>query len=308
VTPAPGPSLTPPPDVARTAHDDGQGLRAPRRVTLTVVVVIALLVAGPAVALSGHLRTEWSLAFGATTTVEATVTGSSPSLQPSRTCSLTNIDVVWTAPVGTHAGSFTVCDGQAGQFAVGTAVRVAVVPGDRSVIQGEGRGSAIAGVAIEAFFLLLFLLLLAAGLRHWWQLATASRRFRTAPWLPGTICPAPPGRAVGQPVLVIPPAGAVPWTRPPTAKGRRRTCLADDVPARVGQAAEHSGLDPRAALRLNVQRRRDQARLAEADQVWLAPTGRTLNGHRRSGPYAIIRAADRRVFWATAPPLPGSHW
>ncbi len=306
--PVSGSPLAPPPDVARTAHDDGRGLRAPQRMTLIFVVVIALLIGLPALALSGHIRTEWSLAFGAATTVDATVTGSSPSLQPSRTCSLTNIDVVWTAPVGTHSGSFTVCDDEAAQFPLGAKVQVAVVPGDRSVIQGEGRGSAIVGVAIETFFLLLILLLLAAAVRQWLVLATASRHWRTAPWLPGTVFPAPPGRAGGQPVLVIPPGDTAPWTRPPTAKARRRTCLADGVPVRIGQDAEGGGLDPQAAIRLNVQRRGDRMRLAEGDQVWVAPAGRTLGGHHRTGPYAVIRASDRLVFWATGRPLPGDNW
>ncbi|HEX4253851.1 MAG TPA: hypothetical protein VH089_02115 [Streptosporangiaceae bacterium] len=300
--------MAPPPEVARTAHDDGRGLRAPRRVTLTVVVVIALLIGLPALALSGHIRTEWSLAFGATTMVDATVTGSAPSDQVSRGCSLVNIDVVWTAPVGTHSGQFTVCEDQAGQFPFGAPVRVAVVPGDRSVIQGEGRGSAIFGVVLETLVLLLILLLLAAGLRQWLQLATARRHWRSAPWLPGTVFPAPPGRAVGQPVLVIPPGDPVPWTRPAPGKARRRTCLADDVPVLIGRAAEERGLDPQAAVRLNVQRRGDHARLAEGDQVWLAPASRTLGGHHRTGPYAIIRASDQLVFWATARPLPGDNW
>jgi len=277
-------------------------------VTLVFIVVIALLIGLPALALSGHIRTEWSLAFGAATTVNATVTGSSPSLQPSRTCSLTNIDMVWTAPVGTHSGSFTVCDDQAAQFPFGAKVQVVVVPGDSSVIQGEGRGSAIFGVVLETLVLLLVLLLLAAGLRQWWLLATARRHWRSAPWLPGTVFPAPPGRAAGQPVLIIPPGDTVPWTLPPPGRARRRTCLADDVPVRIGQDAEDRGLDPQAAIRLNVQRRGDRMRLAAGDQVWVAPAGRTLGGHHRTGPYAVIRASGRLVFWATARRLPGDSW
>jgi hypothetical protein len=40
----------------------------------------------------------------------------------------------------------------------------------------------------------------------------------------------------------------------------------------------------------------------------VAPASRTLGGHRRTGPYAVIRASDRLVFWATARPLPGQDW
>jgi hypothetical protein len=50
------------------------------------------------------------------------------------------------------------------------------------------------------------------------------------------------------------------------------------------------------------------ARLADGDQVWVAPAGRTLRGHRRASPYAVIRAADRQVFWATGLPMPGQGW
>jgi hypothetical protein len=275
---------------------------------LTVAGVIALLVGLPALALSGHIRTEWSLAFGAATMVDATVTGSAPSGQPSRSCALTNIDVVWIASAGVHSGQFTVCDNQAGQFPVGTTVRVAVVPGDSSVIQGEGRGSAIFGVVLETVVLLLILLLLAVLLRQWLHLATARRHWRSAPWLPGEVFPAPPGKAAGRPVLVIPPGDTVPWTLPAAGKARRRTCLAGDVPVRIGAAAEASGLDPQAAVRLNVQGRRDRAQLTEGDRVWVAPASRTLRGHGRAGPYAIIRADDRKVFWATANPMPGQNW
>jgi hypothetical protein len=307
VTPVSGALPAPPPDLVRGADDDGRGLRVLRRMTLIFIVVFALIFGLPALALFGHIRTEWSLAFGIATTVEATVTGSSPSDQPSRSCGLTNIDVVWTAPVGGHSGQFTVCDDQAGQFPLGATVKVDVVPGDSSVIQGEGRGSAIFGVVLETVVLLFVLLLLAGGVRQWLQLTAASRRWRSVPWVPGTVYPAPPGKAAGRPVLVIPPGDTVPWTRPPAGKARRRTCLAD-VPVRIGADAEERGLDPQAAVRLNVQRRRDGVQLTEGDQVWVAPAGRSLRGHRRSSPYAIIRAGDRKLFWATGMPMPGENW
>jgi len=307
VAPVPRALPAPPPDLLRTADDDRRGLRGLRGMSLIFIALFALLFGLPAFLLFGHIRTEWSLAFGFATKVEATVTGSSASAQPSRSCALTNIHVVWTAPVGDHFGSFTVCDNQAGDFPVGTTVPVDVVAGDSSVIQGEGRGSAIFGVILEIIVLLFALLLLFAFARQWWQLTAAPRRWRHTPWVPGMVYPAPPGKAVGRPVLVIPPGDTVPWTRPPTAKARRRTCLAD-VPVRIGQAAEERGLDPQAAIRLNVQRRGDRARLAEGDQVWVAPAGRSLGGHRHAGPYAVIRGSDRLVFWATASALPGDDW
>lgn len=294
-----------PPEVVRTAQDNGRSLRRLRRATLIFVVVMVLIVGLPSLALSGHINTEWSLAFGQATTVNATVTGSSPSDQPSRTCSLTNIDVIWTAPVGDHFGQFTVCDDQAARFAVGTTVQVDVAAGDSSVIQGEDRGSAIFGVVLETVILFFFLLLLGAAVRTWLALLVAPRRWRNAPWLPGAAFPNGRGRGVGQPVLVI-PGGPVPWSRSSSRQGRRRTCLAFDVPADVGDRAESRGLDPGDAITLNVQRRPD-AQLAAGDQVWVAPTGRTLRS-RRAGPYAVIRAADRQVFWATGRPMPGPGW
>ena len=307
MAPVPRALPAPPPDLLRTADDDRRGLRGLRGMSLIFIALFALLFGLPAFLLFGHIRTEWSLAFGFATKVEATVTGSSASAQPSRSCALTNIHVVWTAPVGDHFGSFTVCDNQAGDFPVGTTVPVDVVAGDSSVIQGEGRGSAIFGVILEIIVLLFALLLLFAFARQWWQLTAAPRRWRHTPWVPGMVYPAPPGKAVGRPVLVIPPGDTVPWTRPPPGKARR-TCLADDVPSLTGRDAEQRGLDPQDAVRLNVQRRRDGGQLAEGDQVWVAPTGRTLRGRLRGGPYAIIRPGDRKLFWATGNAMPGQDW
>jgi len=158
-----GSAAAPPPDLIQAAQDDGRGLRRLRRRTVIFLAVLLFAVGLPSLALSGHIGTEWALAFGDTTSVTATVTGSAPSDQLSRTCSLTDIDVIWTAPVGDHTGQFTVCDDQAGQFAAGSTVQVDVLPGDSSVIQGEDRGSAVFGVVLETIVLVFILLLLAAG-------------------------------------------------------------------------------------------------------------------------------------------------
>jgi hypothetical protein len=312
-TPISGRLPAPPPDVVRTAQDDRRGLHRLQRRILTFVVVILVVVGLPSIALSGHIGAEWALAFGDATAVNATVTGSSPSGEPSRTCSLTTIYVVWTAPVGDHIGQFTVCDDEVGKFTSGTTVRVFVLPGDSSVIQGEGRGSAIFGVVLETIVLLFLLLLLVSAIRQWLTLLTASRRWRDAPWLPGAAYRAPVtarrrGRAGGQQILVVPVYGSVPWTRPDSRSARRRTCLAADVPYGIGQQADQRGLEPQDTISLSVQRRRDDAQLADGDQVWVAPAGRTLRGHRRASPYAVIRAADRQVFWATGLPMPGQGW
>jgi hypothetical protein len=313
VTPVSGLPPAPPPDVVQTAQDDRRGLHRLQRRILTFVVVILLVVGLPPLALSGHISAEWSLAFGNATAVNATVTGTSPSAEPSRTCSLTNIYVVWTAPVGDHIGQFTVCDDELDKFTFGTTVRVFVVPGDSSVIQGEGRGSAIFGVVLETLFLLFFLWLLIGGIWQWLTLMAAPRRWRDAPWLPGAAFSAPVsgrrrGRPAGQAILVVPKYGSVPWTRPSSRSGRRRTCLAANVPYDVGERADQRGLEPQDTISLSVQRRRDDAQLADGDQVWVAPAGRTLRGRRRTSPYAVIRAADRKVFWATGLPMPGQGW
>jgi hypothetical protein len=309
VAPAHGALPLPPADVIQNARDDGRGLRRMRRRILIFVVIIVLAVGLPSVALSGHIGTEWALAFGDTTTVNATVTGTAPSDQLSRTCSLTDIDVIWTAPVGGHAGQFTVCDNDAGQFPVGSTVQVAVLPGDSNVIQGEGRGSAIFGVVLETIVLLFILLLLAAGVRQLFRLAAVRRHWRQAPMLPGVVFPAGSRRSRdgGQPMWIVPVGDAVPWARPSSLKARRRTCLAS-IPVAAGTQAEARGLDPQNTLTLNVQQRpKDPAQLAAGDPVWVAPTGLTRH-HRRIGPYAIVRTSDRQVFWASGLPMPGDRW
>lgn len=315
MAPVSGAPPAPPPDVVRTAQDDRRGLHRLQRRILTFVVVMVLIVGVPSLALSGTIGAEWALAFGDATAVNATVVGSSPSAEPNRTCSLTNIDVVWTAPVGDHIGQFSVCDDEASKFTTGTTVRVSVLPGDSKVIQGEGRGSAIFGVVLETLVGLFFLFMVVGGIRQWLTLLAASRRWRDAPWLPGAAFPAPAatgrrgrGRAGGQTILVVPVDGSVPWTRPASRSARRRTCLAASVPYDIGDRAGKRGLEPQDTVSLSVQRRRDGAQLADGDQVWVAPAGRTLRGRRRTSPYAVIRAADRQVFWATGLPMPGQGW
>lgn len=300
----------PPSDLIHAAKDDGRGLRRLRRRTVIFLVILVLAVGLPSLALSGHIGTEWALAFGDTTVVNATVTGSAPSDQPSRSCSLTDIDVIWTAPVGDHVGQFTVCTDEASQFAAGTTVQVDVLSGDSSVIQGEGRGSAIFGVVLETIVLVFILLLLAAGVWQLFRLAAARRHWREAPMLPAVAFPAGSKRSRdgGQPTWIVPVGDTVPWTLPSSAKARRRTCLAN-IPVPQGTQAEASGLDPQNALVLNVlQRPKDPALLASGDPVWLAPAGRTMRTHRRAAPYAIVRTTDRQVFWANGLPLPGQGW
>jgi hypothetical protein len=305
-----GSAAAPPPDLIQAAQDDGRGLRRLRRRTVIFLAVLLFAVGLPSLALSGHIGTEWALAFGDTTSVTATVTGSAPSDQLSRTCSLTDIDVIWTAPVGDHTGQFTVCDDQAGQFAAGSTVQVDVLPGDSSVIQGEDRGSAVFGVVLETIVLVFILLLLAAGVWQLFRLAAARRHWRTAPMLPAVVFPAGSKRSRdgGQPTWIVPVGDTVPWTRPPSLKARRRTCLAN-ISVPLGTRAEASGLDPENALVLNVlQRPKDPVRLASGDPVWLAPAGRTMRTHRRAAPYAIVRTTDQQVFWANGLPMPGQGW
>jgi hypothetical protein len=140
-----------------------------------------------------------ALAFGHTTGVTATVTGSAPSAEISRTCDKTTINVVWADPTGFHYGSFTVCSDDASQFPRGRAVRVDVLSGDGSVIQGEGRGSAVFGVVIESLVVAGALLLLAGLARQVFGLTVAGRRWprrpgcRACPW-PAGPPPGPPAR------------------------------------------------------------------------------------------------------------------
>jgi hypothetical protein len=89
---------------------------------------------------------------------------------------------------------------------------------------------------------------------------------------------------------------------------RKGTCLVRSFPPATAQQAEEHGLDPDNAIDLAVQRRKDGARLDSGDRVWVAPAGRTLRRHLRSGPYAVIRASDRRVSWAMGLRMPGRGW
>lgn len=108
--------------------------------------------------LHSSVRAEWGLALGSAHRVEATVTGSQPSDQPSRTCTQIQIDVVWS---GHGTGNFSVCQQSAGQFPAGTAVLVYATPGDPVVSHGESRASVLTGVSLESFFGLLLLLAVA---------------------------------------------------------------------------------------------------------------------------------------------------
>jgi hypothetical protein len=110
---------------------------------------------------------------------------------------------------------------------------------------------------------------------------------------------------IQSPVIFFLNAESVPW---PTAPGRRRTCLARSFPPGLAEQAEQRGLDPDQAVDLLVQRRKDGARLEPGDRVWVAPVGRTPRRHVRTEPYAVIRAADGRIFWAMGSPMPGRGW
>jgi hypothetical protein len=303
-----GALAAPPGEAGQAAADARRNLRRIRNRILRFAVLVVLILGVPSVLESGHISAEWALAFGHATGVTATVTGSAPSAEVSRACGKTTINVVWADPAGFHHGSFTVCSDDADQFPAGKSVQVSVLSGDGSVIQGEGRGSAVSGVVIESLVVLGALLLLAGLGRQVFGLTLAGRRWAGAPWLPGTsLAGRATTRSVGQAVLFVPRAGVVPWTRPPVAGRRPRTALVRSLPDEAGYQAKEHGFDPDNALRLISWRRKDGHLLAPGDQVWLAAPRRS-RGHRRA-PYALIRAGDHRVFWAFGGPLPGdSNW
>ena len=299
-----GSSLAPRPDVAQAALQEAGPLRRYRRNAALFLGFLVLATVLPLVALFGSVSAEWGLALGRARMVSAVVVGSAPAL-PGHTCSMTDINVSWPAPAGGHPGQFAVCDNDVSQFPVGKVVSVAVVPGDTTVTHGESRASAIAGVAIESAVGLLILFFVTAAARWWYVLAAAGKRWKTAPWLAGEVRPGVVSRGGrGEPVIVF-LAGPVPWT---PLKIRRGTCLARSFPPGTARQAEEHGLDPDNAIDLAVQRRKDGARLDSGDRVWVAPTGRTLGRHLRSSPYAVIRASDRRVFWAMGLRMPGGGW
>jgi hypothetical protein len=300
--PAAESSLAPRPDIARAALHRGSGLGRYRRNAAFLLAFWVLATALPLVALFGSVRAEWELALGQARIVSAVVTGSAPAL-PGRTCSMTNIDVSWPAPAGGHPGQFAVCNEDVSQFPVGKVVSVAAVPGDTTVVQGESRAFAITGVAIESVFSLVILFFVVGTARWWYVLTAAGMRWKTAPWLAGEVRPGPRRRGRGQPVIVF--LAAVPW---PPLKIRKGTCLTRSFPPASTRQAEEQGLDPDNAIDLLIQARKDAAHLDSGDRVWVAPAGRTLRRHMRCGPYAVIRASDRRVFWAMGQRMPGRGW
>jgi hypothetical protein len=301
--PAAEPSLAPRADIVQAALYRGSGLGRYRRNAAFLLAFWVLVTALPLIALFGSVRAEWELALGQARIVSAVVVGSAPAL-PGHTCSMTNIDVSWPAPAGGHAGEFAVCDEDVSQFPVGKVVSVAAVPGDATVIQGESRSSAIAGVAIESVVGLVIGFFVVATAWWWYVLTAAGMRWKTAPWLAGEVRPGVPSRrGRGQPVIVF--LASVPW---PPLKIRKGTCLTRSFPPGTARQAEEQGLDPGNAIDLLIQRRRDGARLDSGDRVWVAPAGRTLRRRMRCGPYAVIRAGDRRVFWAMGQRMPGGGW
>ncbi len=243
----------------------------------------AVLVAFSAVLLSGPARAEWALASGSAKIVSASVVGTNPLQKNRRTC-MTQVNVVWPAPGGANRGHFTVCDDQAAsRFPPGKVIKVATIPGDADVMYGESRGRAVLAVVAETMALLCLLLLGAFAVRRWLALRAAADRWRAAPWLPGSLRLGPaPGKL--QQVLIYFDPAIVPWTR-----------------------GQYQGVPGGPVAELRIQPRRGY-HLADGDPVWLIPTGRSLFRRRRSAPYAVVRRTDRKVFWATGRPLPGSGW
>jgi hypothetical protein len=278
------PPLAAPPEAQRAVLDDNGVLSGMRWRIAIATAVSALLAAFAAALLSGPARAEWALASGTAKTVNASVAGSGPLQKGHRTC-LTQVNVVWPAPGGANHGHFTVCDDNAAaRFPPGKVIKVATISGNASVIYGEGRGRAVLAVAAESMALLCLLLLGLFAVRRWLALRAAAARWRTAPWLPGRLRPGSgPGKL--HRVLISFDPGTVPWTLE-QYRGPRT-----DYPA----------------FELRIQPRSDEY-LADGDQVWLIPTGRSLFRRRRSAPYAVVRMTDRKVFWGTGQPLPGSGW
>jgi hypothetical protein len=241
-----------------------------RRRLYALVALLAVPVGLPVLLLFGHIQAEWALAFGRASIVSATVAGSRPSLQYSRTCSsMTRIDVTWPAPDGTNPGHFTVCDPEARQYPVGKVIQVAVLPGDSSVIVGADRASAIFGVVLESLVLLFFLLMLALAVRWWLVLRTAATGWRSAPWLPAEARQGIGSHGKRQPIVVF--------------------------------FDPETGPD---AMDLLVEPRRDGAQLEAGDRVWVIPTGRSLFDRRLAAPYAVVRAGDWAMFWGMGKPMP----
>jgi hypothetical protein len=174
-------------------------------------------------------------------------------------------------------------------------------------------------VALESLALALILLVIAALARSCLGLRAAVRRFGDAPWLPAE---ALRGMSARQIVAVFDP-DRVPWStgKPPARASIDRNAPPSRPrhhnPGRIAGflriLAAGSGTDPfahhrQSRLSLLILPRQDKEQLEDGSRVWVVPTGRTLRHHRRSGPYAVVRARDRKVFWGTGRSLPGRGW
>lgn len=298
VTVADRQGLATPADAEHVVLDDQSGLRSQQRRLLGFAVFMVLVLALPVAVFLGHIRAEWALAFGRAKVVRAAVIGSRPSAEFARCGALTQIDVRWPAPDGTNPGNFTVCDYDVASYPVGKVISVAVTRGERSVIVGEDQGSAVFGVVLESLLLAFVLLLVMAALRQCLRLGVAVRRLKGAPWLPAEAVRLASQTVRGTTTVRI--LALFDSDRAPSLSAGLPQALPPPTdPFAPGQQSRR--------LKLRILPRKDKERLEHGTPVWVVPTGRTLWRHRRSGPYAVIRASDRKVFWASGGALPGDE-
>jgi Protein of unknown function (DUF3592) len=249
-----------------TALKDGGGLRRMRRKALWALALVLLVVGAPALLMAGHVRAEWSLAFGHTREVTATVTGTAPQFMLSRTCSdSVEVRLDWS-DVPPRSGQFTTCRDVADRsYRPGARVRVAVQPGNPEVVVSEGRGSAVFGVILEALGALAALWFAALAVSA--LVSLSGRRWRVAAGLPMIVLAADDPRRMR---LVTSPAEPAATVHPMIVAPLPRT---------------------------------DSLRLDSGDLVSAVPVGRTLLLRRPRGPYVLRRDADDQVFWALGPRL-----
>ncbi|HEX3785984.1 MAG TPA: hypothetical protein VHX38_40550 [Pseudonocardiaceae bacterium] len=273
--------------------DDGgarRGMLGRQAVGLAFAVLLGLLIAG--LLSEATTSAEWGRAFGTDQPITGTVNRVLPNTGSTRTCTLDSVVLTWQDGPTVRAGYFDVCSDEIGNYPTGARVAGWAPPIDANNdpvgVNLESRGGAIFGVILDS---LLVLAVLAAIV----GLAIALVRTIRAPKVLG--------RRPASGMSVVGRAAPRRGRRQRSTTGSRFVLVPAGHPAvsLSGDLAVSLSGTWLAGTRLvgRVTRRRDLETLADNDAVTAIPTGRSLLRRRPVGPVALVREADRKLFWST---------
>ncbi|HEX3813537.1 MAG TPA: hypothetical protein VHX59_11905 [Mycobacteriales bacterium] len=264
--------FTRPVEAWQSLDDGGYRRRQLRRQIIGIVfmVLLGLFIAG--LMSQATTTAEWGRAFGRDHRVSGIVAGVIPNVGSTRVCTLSRVVLVWAEDGNSRSGYLDVCSDETGKYRRGTTVAgwaLRADPRDDPVgVNVEGRPSAIFGVTLESLMILGLVAVIAALCRTLWRLLRAphvlSRRIVRSMTVDLTTHTFANGRSVrsGTRVVLHPEDG-------------------DNLSAVA-------------------RTRRDTRLLAAGDALSVIPTGHSLFRHRPAGPVALIREADRQLFWSNA--------